>query len=75
MKFCNKLGNQFACSLCVRQGECQSSILFSLYLNDIEEQFIHSCIERFEIDMLKIVLLLYADDIVIFANTPEELQN
>ena len=42
VKFCNKLGNQFTCSLGVRQGECLSSILFPLYLNDIEEQFIHS---------------------------------
>ena len=40
VKFCNKLGNQFACSLGVRQGECLSPILFSLYLNNIEEQFI-----------------------------------
>ena len=74
VKFCNKLGNQFACSLCVRKGECLSPILFSLYLNDIEEQFIHSIIKGTDVDMLKIFLLLYADDIAIFANNPEELQ-
>lgn len=75
VKYCNKLGNEFSCSLGVRQGECLSPILFSLYLNDIEEQFINSGIEGIDVDMLKIFLLLYADDIVIFANTPEELQN
>ena len=52
-----------------------SPILFSLYLNDIEEKFIHSGIEGIDVDMLKIFLLLYADDIVIFAKIPEELQN
>ena len=39
VKFCNKIGNEFFCSLGVRQGECLSPLLFSLFLNDIEEQF------------------------------------
>ena len=74
VKFCNKLGNEFTCSLGVRQGECLSPILFSLYLNDIEEQFRISDIGGIDIDMMKIFLLLYADDIVVFANTPDDLQ-
>ena len=57
------------------QGECLSPILFSLYLNDIEEQFMNSGIEGIDIDMFKLVLLLYTDCIVVFANNPEELQN
>ena len=59
-------GNEFYCSLGVRQGECLSPLLFSLFLNDIEEQVIHSGIEALDVDMVKIFLLLYADDIVIF---------
>ena len=39
VKFDNKLGNEFYCNLGVRQGECLSPLLFSFYLNDIEEQF------------------------------------
>ena len=74
-QFCNKLGNEFPCSLGVRQGECLSPILFSLYLNDIEEQFINSDIEGIDVDMFKLFLFLYADDIVIFANNSEDLQN
>ena len=57
------------------QGECLSPILFSLYLNDIEEQFMNSGIEGIDIDMFKMFLLLYTDDIVVFANNSEELQN
>ena len=68
----NRLGNEFYRSLGVRQWECLSRLLFSLYLNDIEEQFVHSNMDGLEVDMVKIVMLLYADDIVFFANTPEE---
>ena len=57
------------------QGECLSPILFSLYLNDIEEQLMKSGIEGIDTDMFKLFLLLYTDGIVIFANNPEELQN
>ena len=74
VKVFNRLGNEFNCILGVRQGECLSPLLFSLYLNDIEEQFVHSNMDGLEVDMVKIFMLLYADDIVVFANTPEELQ-
>ena len=36
VKVSNMLGNEFYCSLSVRQGECLSPLLFSLYLNDIQ---------------------------------------
>ena len=49
------------------------SPLFSLFLNDIEDKFIHSGFEGLDVDMFKLYMLLYADDIVIFANDAEEL--
>ena len=74
VKYDNKLGNEFSCTLGVRQGECLSPLLFSLYLNDIEEQFLNSGLQVIDVDMFKMFMLLYADDIVIFANSPDELQ-
>ena len=74
-KFRNQLGNEFYCSLGVRQGECLSPLLFSLFLNDIEDQFITSGLDGIDIDMFKIFMLLYADDIVVFADSVEDLQN
>ena len=74
VKFNNKLGNEFNCTLGVRQGECLSPLLFSLYLNDIEEQFLNSGLEGIDINMFKMFMRLYADDIVIFANSAEELK-
>ena len=75
VKYCNNLGNEFMCSLGVRQGECLSLLLFSLFLNDIEDEFLKSGIEGLNINMFKMFLLLYADDIFIFSNTAEEMQN
>ena len=74
VKYDNKLGNEFSCTLGVRQGECLSPLLFSLYLNDIEEQFLNSGLQGIDVNMFKMFMLLYADDIVIFANSPDELQ-
>ena len=53
VKFSNKLGNGFHCSLGVRQVECLSSLLFSLYLNDIDEQFSNLGFVGIDVDLLK----------------------
>ena len=53
VKYCNKLGNEFYCKLGVRQGECLSPLLFSMFLNDIEKHFILSGLEGIDINMFK----------------------
>ena len=70
----DKLGNEFFCSLGLRQGECLSPLLFSLFLNDLEETFVTESYNGLDVDMFNICMLLYADDIVLFANSAEELQ-
>ena len=75
VKYDNKLSNDFSSHLCVRQGECLSPFLFSMYLNDLEKELIQKGAGGFDIGMLKLYLLFYADDIVIFSNTSEGLQN
>ena len=47
---------------------------FSMYINDIEDEFYLHGINGIEIDTIKVFLLLYADDITIFAETAEGLQ-
>ena len=39
VKYDNELSNDFDSYLGVRQGECLSPFLFSMYINDIEEEF------------------------------------
>ena len=75
VKYNNELGNEFYCGLGVRQGECLSPLLFSLFLNDIEEHFIQAGMEGIDIIMVKMFMLLYADDIVLFGNSAEQLQD
>ena len=64
----------FNCDLGVRQGECLSPFLFAMYLNDLEDEFYLKGSTGVDIGMLKLFLLLYADDIIIFANNAQELQ-
>lgn len=75
VKYMNKLSNSFECELGVRQGECLSPFLFSMFLNDIEDMYVTSGLDGIDVDMFKIFLILYADDIVLFANTKDELQS
>ena len=40
-------------------------------VNDLENEFVTKGVDRFDIGMLKLYLLLHADDIVIFSNTSD----
>ena len=77
VKLHNVVIEGFECMLGVRQGECLSPFLFAMYLNDLEEEFRLKGSDCIDIGMLKIFLLLYADDItcILFAESSEELQN
>ena len=75
VRFKNQLSEEFACMLGVRQGECLSSFLFSMFINDLEEEFVLNGIDSIDIGLIKLFILLYADDIVIFASSSEGLQN
>ena len=86
IKSCVKLDNPsssfFASECGVRQGENLSSLLFSLYLNDLESFLLSGGVESLELEVitqelhiyLKLLLLLYADDTVIFSNDKENVQ-
>ena len=63
----------FNCKLGVRQGECLSPFLFAIYVNDLEEKLSNSAVGVSFAD-IKILLLFYADDLVIFSETAQGLQ-
>ena len=75
----------FNCNIGVRQGENLSPFLFSLYINDLEEFLveknvlgIHSISNDIENELFvyfKLLVLFYADDCVILAESAVELQN
>ena len=65
VKFNGTLSDSFECQLGVRQGESLSPFLFSMYLNDLEDEFYLKGVGGIDIGFFKIFLLLYADDIII----------
>ena len=86
IKSCVKISgesSQFFASNCgVRQGENLSPILFSIYLNDLENFLLSSNIRSLDLETirneiniyLRLLILLYADDTVIFSNNKENFQ-
>ena len=75
VKYYNKLSDNYDCVLGVRQGECLSPFLFSMFLNDLEDTLITKGGDGLDVDDITLFLMLYADDIVVFGKTKEELQN
>ena len=75
VKHNNVLSESFTCNIGVRQGECLSPFLFAMYLNDLEEELVTKGASGINICMTNLYLLLYADDIILFGKTSEELQN
>ena len=59
----------------VRQGESLSPFLFSMFLNDIEENLELNGFKGINMYMTKLFILLNADDIVVFSDSAEGLQN
>ena len=65
--FCNKIG--------LMQGEVLSPILFNLYVNDFEANFLKSGCIPYELSTLSLFLLMYADDMVLFSESIDGLQS
>ena len=74
VKINNVVSEGFESNLGVRQGECLSPFLFAMYLNDLEDVYIQKGYDGIDIGLIKLFLLLYADDIILFAASADELQ-
>ena len=73
--FCDGVKSEpFYYQLGVRQGECLSPFLFAMYINDLEIYFSANN-SGITASHMKMFLLLYANDIVIFVDSVEELQS
>ena len=57
----------------VRQGCLLSSLLFSLYINDLEQCLANEGAEGVELWDIRLCAMLYADDLVLLAETEQDL--
>ena len=55
------------------QGESLSPFLYAMYVNDIEIELIKQGCPSYELKMLNLYLLMYADDTVLFSENVQEL--
>lgn len=54
VKYMNNLSDSFECTLGVRQGECLSPFLFSMFINDLEDMLIQNGATGIDTYMFKI---------------------
>ena len=72
---CNTYSEFFECAVGLRQGEVMSPMLFSLFIEDLELFLQNEPACGLSIDDITFILMLFADDMVIFGSTPQDLQN
>ena len=75
IKIGNKITNPIDCNLGVRQGDSLSPTLFNIFINEITSLFETGDSTPAKLGNLYIGSLLYADDLVIFSESEEGLQN
>ena len=75
VKYKSSFSSFFESNIGLKQGDSSSPLLFMLFVNDVVEN-INSDLENiFSVNELKLFLILFADDQVLFATSPDTLQS
>ena len=65
----------FESNIGAKQGDQSSTLLFLFFINDIVSSFNDNMDDLFTLENTKLFILLFADDAVIFAHSPNALQS
>ena len=74
VKGCNSFTDYFECVDGLKQGEGLSPVLFSLLL-DLEPFLQDDPLCGLNIDEILLVIVLFADDMILFGNSPSDLRH
>jgi len=75
VKLHGKFSDFYDINIGLLQGEALSPVLFSLFINDMENELINSNCRSYQLQMLNLFILMYADDTVLFSEDIDDLQN
>ena len=75
IRYKNTFSEFFSSYIGLKQGDPSSPLLFMLFVNDILENINSNVDGIFTVNELKLFLILFADDQVVFAKTPDTLQS
>ena len=75
IRYKSKISGTFDSHIGVKQGDQCSSIMFLFFINDVVDAFKCDLDGIFSINEIKLFILLFADDAVIFSQNPETLQS
>jgi len=59
----------------VKQGGASSALLFMMFVNDVTEHINTNLEGIFTLNEMKLFVILYADDQVLFSTSPDSLQS
>ena len=74
IRYNNRCSEFIDSQLGIKQGDPSSPMLFMMFLNDINQCINIDLDGIFTVNDIKLFLLLYADDQIIFAKSPQTLQ-
>ena len=75
VKYKGVLSDHFQTDVGSMQGETLSPLLFSLYVNNFEINFVKDNCLSLETQEVSLLLLMYADDMVLFTESQEGFQH
>lgn len=74
VRHCNNMSDFIEVSVGLKQGEICSPLLWSIFIEGLEKYLATSSDNVFTIDELTLILLFYADDMVLLEEKPGDLQ-